>query len=69
MLLLLNVLLDDGKGRASSGHTNIRVRPQRRQLPFQRGKLLAQEPGRPSLDQLQQPMDAELWTTLTNRWT
>src|SRR3989442_1644078 len=60
MLLLLNVLLDDGKRRAPSGRTKIRVRPQRRQLPFEHGKFLAQKPGGPSLDQLHQSMDAQL---------
>ena len=53
-----------GRG-APSGRTNIRVRPQRRHLPFQRGKFLAQEPGGAALDQLHQSMDAELRTTLT----
>jgi hypothetical protein len=51
MLLLLNVLLDDARGA-----DNIRIGPQARKFPLQYRKLLPQQPGGTSFDQLDKPL-------------
>ena len=64
MLLVLDILLDDGQWCPAYGAHKIASCPERGQFPLEYRKLLAQEPRRTAFDEPDQPMYAELRVTL-----
>ncbi len=61
--LLFDVLANGFNGHAPSGPAIVRVRPQRGQFLFEKGKLLPELVRRRPLDELHQPMNAKLRIT------
>src|SRR5262245_50128231 len=59
-LLVLDVLLDHGRGRTADGADEVGVRPEGREPAPEPGELLPQEPARSPLAQLDESVDSEL---------
>jgi hypothetical protein len=61
VLLVFDVLLDNGQWCAPNCGDEVGVGPERRQSTAKDREFQSEEPGRTALDQLDQSMDSELW--------